>query len=503
MTDNKKMSDNTTNSYKSILKATGVFGMLQVFKMVISVVTSKFVAVFIGPIGIGIVSLLTNSSNIIVAITDFEFLKIGTREIALNNNENDKNKLLHSISILHKMGIFIGLLGAFITIIFSKYLSFYTFGNYNKQHWFVILSISLLITSISNVRKALLQGLNNIKILVLFNIIVAFFSAIGSVLIYYYLRLDGIIWVLLYNSIVLFLVSFYFTKHYSFRIKSLNIKEFYTNSSALFKLGFFLSLNLIFGQICNFIIRLYLTNSGTSLAILGYYEVNLVILGSYLGLIFNAMANDFFPKLTAISFDNLKIKSLVNNQIEIALILVTPAIVFLYLTGPILIQLLYTKEFLNSFTILKLALFSVIIKAIVLPLAYIILAKGNKIQYFKQELFSDFINVFASIVLYNFYGLTGLGIAFIANYVVYSFYVYYIVNKNYSFKFSKSCWYLIIVNLLIGIIAAILIYTIDKKMTLISLSILFLASVYYSYVELNNRIDIKSFIQSKLNRNRK
>lgn len=497
------MIDSTNNSYKSILKATGVFGMLQVFKMIISIVTTKFVAVFIGPIGIGIVSLLTNSTNIIVAITDFEFLKIGTREIALNNNLDNKQNLHNSISLLHKIGIFIGLLGALLTIIFSRYLSFYTFGNYQKQHWFIILSVSLFITSISNVRKALLQGLNNIKTLVFFNIIVAFFSSIGSVLIYYYLRLEGIVWVLLYCSIILFIVSYYFTKHYTFKIKPLNIKEFYNDSSPIFKLGFFLSLNLIFGQICNFIIRLYLNNSGSSTVVLGYYEVSLVILGSYLGLIFNAMANDFFPKLTAISLDNLKIKNLVNNQIEIALILVTPAIVLLYFIAPTLIQILYSKAFLNSFTILKLALFSVILKAIVLPLAYIILAKGNKIQYFKQELFSDFINVSASIILYNFYGLTGLGIAFLVNYIVYAFYVYYIVNKSYNFTFSKSCVNLMIVNIIFGIISVVIIYTINNKFGYLSLFILFLASLYYSYYELNNRIDIKGFIKNKINKKRK
>ena len=37
---------------------------MQVIKLVISVVSSKFVAVFLGPIGIGLVSLFTNALNI-------------------------------------------------------------------------------------------------------------------------------------------------------------------------------------------------------------------------------------------------------------------------------------------------------------------------------------------------------------------------------------------------------------------------------------------------------
>ena len=157
------MSEKVSNSYKSIVKATGVFGMMQVIKMMISIISSKFVAIYLGPIGIGLVSLLTNALNIVLAITNFEFLKTATREIALKHDENDTSKLTNIIAILQKMAIVIGLLGGIIVILFSKTLSYYTFGNYSKQHWFVLLSIYFFITSFSNVRMAILQGVNNIK----------------------------------------------------------------------------------------------------------------------------------------------------------------------------------------------------------------------------------------------------------------------------------------------------------------------------------------------------
>ncbi len=57
------MSQQNNKSYRSILKATGVFGMMQVFRILISIVSSKFVAVYLGPIGLGLVSLLNNAVN--------------------------------------------------------------------------------------------------------------------------------------------------------------------------------------------------------------------------------------------------------------------------------------------------------------------------------------------------------------------------------------------------------------------------------------------------------
>ncbi|MGC4040134.1 MAG: oligosaccharide flippase family protein [Flavobacterium sp.] len=487
-----------SKSYRSIVKATGVFGTMQVFRTLISVVSSKFVAVYLGPVGFGLLSLLTNTVNIIVAITNFEFLTVATREVALVNNSEDDSQLSKTINLLQKMAVFIGVLGAVVSAVFSKALSMMTFGNPDKQHWFLLLSFYLLVTSFSNARMAILQGVNNIRTLALCNVVVAFITAIGTVIIYYFLRIEGIIWVMLYSGVVMFLVTLYFTRQYSVRLNSLGFKEFYADSSPIFKLGFFMAVNLALGQICNLIIKLYLKGGGASLGILGYYEANNVILVSYLGLIFNAMSFDFYPKLTSVSSDDGKVKQLVNNQIEIALILVTPAIVLLYLAAPFLIQLLYSKEFLDTFLILKLALFSVILKAVIFPLGYIVLAKGDKKLFFQQALVSDLLNLVLSITMYKYYGLLGLGIAYFLNYAIYTVYVYQLVKRNYGFSLDETCKKLMAVCLGIGLMAIVIIYSFEQLYACVLISILFLISALYSYKELNKRIDIRDLLQRKL-----
>ncbi len=490
------------HSYRSILKATGVFGIMQVFRTIISIISSKFVAVYLGPIGIGLVSLLNNAVNIIVAITNFEFLTIATREIALVNG-NDKTKSMNkTIALLQKMAVLIGLFGSILSIVFSKTISIFTFGTPNKQYWFILLSIYFFITSLSNARMAILQGVNKIKTLAICNSIAAFFIAIGTIIIYYFLRIEGIIWVMLSSCIILFLVTIYFTRQYSFKIIPFKYNEFYEQSSPIFKLGFFMSLNLIFGQICNFVIKIYLNDAGASSQVLGYYEVSSVILINYLGLIFNAMTYDFYPKLSSVNEDNKKIKQLVNNQIEIALILITPAIIFLYLATPFLINLLYSHKFYSSFLILKMALFSVILKAIIFPMNYIVLVKGNKKLFFMQALFGDVLNLIFSIGLYKYYGLLGLGIAYFLNYILFAFYIYRIVNKHYDFNFVPSSRKLIAISLLFGVLAIIIIYSLEQIYAYVFISILFILSFLYSLKELNQRINFKEFLIEKMNKNK-
>jgi O-antigen/teichoic acid export membrane protein len=486
--------------YSSILKATGVFGAMQVIRMIIGIVTSKFLAIFLGPFGIGILSLLNNAINIIVAISNFEFLKTATREIALANNSEDKSILSKTINTIQCMAIIIGVFGAIISALFSKMLSQFTFGNQDKQHWFLVLSIYFLVISLANARMAILQGVNKIKTLAYSNVVAAFITAIGTIVIYYFYRIEGIVWAFLFSSVVLLFVTLYFTRNYKIDFSSFNFKELLRESSPIFVLGFFMSLNLIFGQICNFLIKLYINDGGNSSNILGFFEVSSVILINYLGLIFNAMSFDFFPKLSAVSKDNLEIKKLVNNQIEIAIILVTPAVIFLYLFGPFIIQILYSKAFLSSFIILKVALFSVILKSIIFPLGYIVLAKGDKKLFFQQALFSDILNLVFSLVLYHYFGLIGLGFAYVFNYAIYGIYIYYITNKHYDFTFFIDCKKLVLINIAFGIIAIISVLFFELFYSNLILVCLLLISIIYSIKELDERINIKEALVKILNK---
>ncbi|HBC22142.1 MAG TPA: O-antigen translocase, partial [Porphyromonadaceae bacterium] len=47
------------NTYKSILKGNSIFGGMQMFQILISLVRGKFVAMFLGPAGMGMASLFT------------------------------------------------------------------------------------------------------------------------------------------------------------------------------------------------------------------------------------------------------------------------------------------------------------------------------------------------------------------------------------------------------------------------------------------------------------
>ncbi|PWA08447.1 oligosaccharide flippase family protein [Flavobacterium laiguense] len=485
------MSKNCKNtSHKTILKATGVFGIMQLMKMLISIVGSKFVAIFLGPIGIGIVGLLNNTLLVIASITSFGFNTTSVREIAIADESDDGSELNKTIFIIQKVAFGVGVFGVIVAVVFCTLLSQWTFGTTNYYHWFVFLSLHFLMTSCTASRVAILQGKRMLKQIAISNIVSSIGITIATVCIYYVYKFDGIIPVILSASAINLGVNLYYTRSFRAVDVSFTLSQIIQRSIPVLKLGLLLSINVVFGHLCTFLIKLYLNNNGATSEILGFYEVSTVILISYVGMVFSAMSIDFYPRLTAIHQQNTSVKELVNNQIEVALLLITPAIALFYLAAPIVIQLLYTKEFLPVILILKAALFSIVIKAIIWPLGFVILANGNKRQYFKQELVGDFLNVSLTILFYNFFGLVGIGFASVLNFSLYGFYVYYIVRKKYQFGFRKDTLNIVISSIFVGLMCCSTVCFVDKCYSESILLLVLVFSVVYSYWQLDKRIGV-------------
>jgi O-antigen/teichoic acid export membrane protein len=158
------------------------------------------------------------------------------------------------------------------------------------------------------------------------------------------------------------------------------------------------------------------------------------------------------------------------------------------------IKILYSKDFIDVVLILKFALLAIIVKAIIWPLAFIILAKGEKKLYFKQELVSDFMNISFTIFFYQLLGLLGIGLAMLLNYIFYGFYVYQVVRNKFQFHFRENTKGIIWKSLILGTAASIIVCLIDYPKSYWILAILCTLSIYFSCVELHRRVNLIQYL---------
>ena len=99
----------TKSSYGSIMKATSIFGGVQVFNILITLIRGKFVAILIGTAGMGLNGLLLSGLNLIRTITSLGVSESAVRDIAkheeltINYNGIDiKHKLDHYNLVIFK-----------------------------------------------------------------------------------------------------------------------------------------------------------------------------------------------------------------------------------------------------------------------------------------------------------------------------------------------------------------------------------------------------------------
>ena len=60
---------NNRNSYGSILKSIGLFGGVKLFQILVGIIRNKFVAVLLGPVGMGICGMITSTTNLVNSFT--------------------------------------------------------------------------------------------------------------------------------------------------------------------------------------------------------------------------------------------------------------------------------------------------------------------------------------------------------------------------------------------------------------------------------------------------
>ena len=82
--------DSKENSFRSILKGTSMFGGVQVFNILISTIRLKFVAVILGPAGMGVAGLFNTASLTIQQLASLGLNLAVVKEIGASKEKEEQ-----------------------------------------------------------------------------------------------------------------------------------------------------------------------------------------------------------------------------------------------------------------------------------------------------------------------------------------------------------------------------------------------------------------------------
>tara|TARA_R110002126_G_scaffold250935_1_gene393755 strand:- start:991 stop:2475 length:1485 start_codon:yes stop_codon:yes gene_type:complete len=489
--------NSSKNSYRQIMKATSIFGGVQVFNILISIGRSKILAVLLGPAGIGVLGLIMSTTKLISSLTNFSLGISAVKEIAIAFELGDENQLAKTIVIVKRWIWYTGFFGALLTILLSPFLSELTFGNKDYTIAFVWLSITLLLNQLTSGSFVFLQGLRKLKYLAKANVIGAALGLIVSVPIYYYLGVEGIVPAMIFTSILGFIVAYYFTRKVK-RIKvPVTIKETKEKGKGMLMMGFMLSISGIMVLGVSYVIRIFINNSG-GVEDVGLYNAGIAIISTYVGLLFTAMETDYFPRLSAVIHDEKKAIELINQQAEIAILILAPVLIVFLVFVDWIITILYSSEFIPIKQMIYWAALGMFFKVAAWVVAFFFIAKGASKLFFWNELVTNMYTLVLNLVGYYYWGLTGLGLSYLISYFIYLIQIYTITNKIYNFSFSSAIIKIFLLQFSLAIICLLVAKQISSPWSYGIGAIFILISMYYSFMELDKRLHLKDLIAKYL-----
>ncbi len=212
------------------------------------------------------------------------------------------------------------------------------------------------------------------------------------------------------------------------------------------------------------------------------------------------MSTDYYPRLSAVAHSNALCKRTINEQAEIALLILAPILIIFLVFINWIVILFYSTKFIAVNSMIHWAALGMFFKAASWSVSFIFLAKGSSKLFFWNELISNTYMLGLNIIGYYFMGLTGLGISFTITYLLYLIQVYYISKMKFEFSFDNAFVKIFNIQLGIAILAfGAVKYLIHPYQYLLGV-ILIIISSWYSIKELNKRLDLINIINKLRNK---
>lgn len=482
------------NNYKSIFKGTMLFGGVQVFQIIISFLRNKLNAVYLGPEGLGIYGLYNSSLVIIITIATMGFTSSAVRFIA---NEPEEEKKIEIVKNSRYVLLFQALIGLFITVCSSLFLSYSTFGSKDYCLPYIILSLFTFFSVLSSGASSILQGKQVTKPIAKGNVLASAIALLISIPILYFMRLKAIIPVLILMPFFSFL---FFNSSINKLLKNREVtvskKIIWSIAKQFISYGFVITMASLVGMVADYCINIFVSRTG-AVSDIGYYNSGMGLTYQCIGLVFNAMMMDYSPKLTSVCEDREKANALINQQGVVTLLLSVPILCVMMIASPILIRVFLSEQFLPITGFIQIIVFGMLFKSISFCLGCVSFARGDKkIFFFYEGIYGTAQRTILSIVGYKLDGLNGLAWAFVLNFIIYLITVFILCARRYKFSASKE----FISITLLSLVASLMIFILTRFSTLYSIilqcCIAALISVLY-IIRLEKCIGIIATIKNK------
>lgn len=389
-----------------LFKITSLNSLSVLLKIGTGLVTSKLLAIFVGPSGMALVGNLRNFMTSLESISTLGFQNGIVKYVA--EAEKDQSKLQKIIATVFISLLLVAIILSGILFYFASYWNSQIFGTHFWYSFvFKVLALALPWYTVSLFFISVINGFAQFKKVILINVLGNVIGLLASLVLIWNYQTLGALLAIVASPSLLFFVSFYFVnKEISFFE---NIKLDLFDFKIIKNLSSYSIMALVSSVLGPLVFLIIRKNVITAVGIdqAGYWETMTRISSYYMLFVSTILSVYFLPKLSSAK-SNSETKTIFWSYYKTILPLFIVGFIVIYALRFFIVELIFTKEFLPVTTMFFWQLVGDILKVAFLILGFQFFAKKMTLAFIIFEIFSLVVLYVASNYLIQIFGIHGV-----------------------------------------------------------------------------------------------
>lgn len=437
-----------TSLSQRILKTMGLFGGVQFATIALSIVRTKLVAVWLGPMGVALNTIFISTQDLIASAAGLNMRTSGVRELSAA----DDDARPHVAGMLLRVGAGLAVAGAVITILLSPALSLWTLGGTADWWCFALLAVGVGSAIYLDANLAALQAYGRFKALARVTLASALVCTGVAVPLYYGLRLRAVLPVYLITTVAYMLWALRERRRCCPAPVVPPLRRAWRDAGPMLRLGMYMTLAAVMERLSSYLFVVYMTNCAPA-GDLGIYQAGYTLVNTYVGVVFAALSAEYYPRLASVCGSRLRSQAFVSHEFKVVAMVLMPVVALFIAFDRLAVWLLYADSFMPMLPYIDVAVCGMVLRAFSFCVAYVILARGDGRVYVFTEAIGAVAGLGMRVAGYRYWGFAGLGWAYVAEYAVYSAVVMWVYRRVYGMRLGRGISWLCAVGTAVGFAA--------------------------------------------------
>jgi O-antigen/teichoic acid export membrane protein len=400
------------------LVKTSLFSAIITFIRIASgFVAGKVVALFVGPAGVAVIGQFSNFITIALTFANGA-INTGVVKYTAEYDDNDKAQLKSLLSTSLKISIYCSAAFGVVLVFGASFLSDWLFDTVTFINPLRVLGCTIILYSLNSLLISILNGLKQISTYTIVNIVGSLVSLVVTVILVVHYKVQGALYSLVLSQSIVFFVTLFLVMRSDWFNWSYFNQKF--DKEIAIKLGKF-SLMAVVTTLTSPVSQIMLRNMvvdrfGVNSA--GYWQGMMRVSDGYLLLITTSLSTYYLPKLSSLQTNGALRKEIFSGY-KIIIPAVFLSCILIFFSRFLIINLLFSNAFIPMAPLFVYQLLGDFFKIASWILAYLMLAKAMTRVFIISEVVFTLSYVGFAFVFTKYWGLQGITIAFMINYLLY------------------------------------------------------------------------------------